>query len=153
MVSGLGRHGALTRKNAQSWHVVLKFIPISISTLKSYSSLPGSFEMQGFKAHSPSSVKTHLSLHTSRHHRIHSNVATNVWGEGSAEVCTRLLTNCPVSVSIVRFRFSIVRIVISVSNVTSLRDCLFNCQKFSKLSKKMLKIVTIFQNFQKISKT
>ena len=26
------------------------------------------------------------------------------------------------------FRFSIVRIVISVSNVTSLQDCLFNCQ-------------------------
>ena len=41
---------------------------------------------------------------------------------------------CPVPLLIVRsqrlseFRFSIVRIVISVSNVTILQDCLWNCQ-------------------------
>ena len=51
------------------------------------------------------------------------------------------------------FRFLIVRIVISVSNVTSLQDCLNvknycqNCQHFSKLSK-LTKIVKNCQKFK-----
>ena len=56
------------------------------------------------------------------------------------------------------FRFSIVRIVISVSNVTSLQDCLFNCQncqklsELSQLSKLSKKIVKIVDKIQKIVK-
>ena len=46
------------------------------------------------------------------------------------------------------FRFSIVRIVISVSNVTSLQDCLFNCQN----GKTIVWIVKRVVNCPKLSK-
>ena len=59
---------------------------------------------------------------------------------------------CPVSKLIVKF--SIVRILISVSNVTSLQDCLFNCQNCPNClsCQKLSKIVKIIKNCQKLSK-
>ena len=69
--------------------------------------------------------------------------------------------NCQVNKDCHEFRFSIVRIVISVSNVTSLQDCLFNCQngKSNCLNcencrqlSKFVKIVGNCQNCQKLSR-
>ena len=59
---------------------------------------------------------------------------------------------CPLSLLIVRWqRLSWIQVlnfrtVISVSNVTSLQDCLFNCQNFQKLSK----LSKIVKNCQKL---
>ena len=51
---------------------------------------------------------------------------------------SRVVLNCKTK-KISEFRFSIDRIVISVSNVPSLKDCLCNCQNGKKTIVKILK--------------
>ena len=61
--------------------------------------------------------------------------------------------NCQVTMIVMNSGSQFVRIAISVSNVTSLQHCLFNCQKLSKIvkivkncHKKKIKIVKNCQN-------
>ena len=60
--------------------------------------------------------------------------------------------NCQVDNDSHEFRFSIVRIAISVSNVTSLQDCLFKCQNCKKKIVWIVSVVKIVQNYKELSK-
>ena len=54
--------------------------------------------------------------------------------------------NCQVTMIVMNSGSQFVRISTSVSNVTSLQDCLFNCQNCQKWSK-ILSVVKIFKNY------